>query len=1208
MPLRPAGSIGRSPFTHQPAEVPITLPENPLRQRVLAAARKVASPSLKRVARRLGGVPLVNYERRGLTPELTVVMPVYNVADYLRQALDSALTQSLHNLELIAVDDGSTDGCLQILREYERKDPRVRVFTQVNSGQGPARNLGVSHARAEFLAFMDSDDTVPPQAFEYLVDQLRRSGSDLAVGSVRRMRHNEYIRTVWARTVHSRDRIGTTLEETPAAMQDIIACNRMFRTRFWREKVGGFRGHIAYEDHVPMLTAYVRAEKFDILSGVTYNWRIRENFTSTGQQKASLENLLDRIAVKEEAHELLQAEASPFVYDTWVGRTLEVDFPTFITHAFSASTTYRNLLSATFRTYLDRASQRALDTVTVRQKVRAVLAAEARWEDLAAADRYFTDLGFLPKTRVRDGRVIADVPDDLPFLQGIPEHFLRLSPLESHFEGVVNHVEWSPSQVAVSGWAVVRGLGITGRSADISVQLVGEDGTRLDLPVQTRPDVAANIWGVPRHAPYDGAAFTATVDLDRLPRDRTRMWFEATTSYDGASGSGMLLSRTNHSAATRVAGVRRDVDGRPGWARSAWDGARGLVLDIEPAAPTADGLTVSRGRIEGSVHPGPRVRIEALRIDSPEAPPILLSATRTPAGSLTFSDPLPTPDPDNPVLGYTLQALTPHGWIDPMITQPDETGPGPRWRAGIAGEAHLDLSPTPLEVDSVRVDDQSLVVGVRAPDLTEVQVRTIVVSTPRESLRLSEVTAGGAGEWMLRYSLIGRSLTGIARPAPSGRYLVTLDLPAGQVIAVTSAELAGQCPLRTQGELTNLRVSQLVNGLCQIFLEPALPPEALGSSGVQRLRDAYANDEVEPTDSVVFGCYRGEFATDSQLALDRALAQHAPAMTRYWGVADTSTVVPDGAVPLVVGSPAWYRAIASSRFLCNNIDFGHWLRLRPHQRYLQTFHGYPFKSMGIDFWRSKGFSDEQVDNAVAQANQEWDTILVPSEECVAYYREQYRFDGKVLVAGYPRCDALVNADSAAVRRRVLDMLGVDPGQQVVLYAPTYRDNLTTRTFAARRFDELDLDQLTARLGAGYTLLLRGHNNNQREEDRVTGRAQVLDVTDYPNINDLTLAADVAILDYSSLRFDWAITGKPMVFFIPDKEEYLGLRRPLFPYEGTAPGPWATTTTEVIQALTDLPALRRRFAAEIAAFNERFNGLHDGHATDRVLGEFFGIEV
>ncbi len=83
---------------------------------------------------------------------------------------------------------------------------------------------------------------------------------------------------------------------------------------------------------------------------------------------------------------------------------------------------------------------------------------------------------------------------------------------------------------------------------------------------------------------------------------------------------------------------------------------------------------------------------------------------------------------------------------------------------------------------------------------------------------------------------------------------------------------------------------------------------------------------MTPRDSVLFGCYRGEFANDSQLALDHALARQRPELTRYWGVADTSTVVPEGSVPLIIGSVEWYDALGASRFLCNNIDFGPYFR------------------------------------------------------------------------------------------------------------------------------------------------------------------------------------------------------------------------------------------------------------------------------------------
>jgi CDP-glycerol glycerophosphotransferase len=135
------------------------------------------------------------------------------------------------------------------------------------------------------------------------------------------------------------------------------------------------------------------------------------------------------------------------------------------------------------------------------------------------------------------------------------------------------------------------------------------------------------------------------------------------------------------------------------------------------------------------------------------------------------------------------------------------------------------------------------------------------------------------------------------------------------------------------------------------------------------------------------------------------------------------------------------------------------------------------------------------------------------------------------------------------------------------------------------------------------VLLRAHSYNLREGlSHVTGK--VWDVSAYPEINDLLLAADVAVLDYSSIRFDWLITGKPVVFFVPDLQDYLRARKGLFDFLPTAPGPLLATTAEVAEALLDLGSVVSEYAAARELFNKEFNRLHDGHATERVIDAFF----
>jgi CDP-glycerol glycerophosphotransferase len=195
------------------------------------------------------------------------------------------------------------------------------------------------------------------------------------------------------------------------------------------------------------------------------------------------------------------------------------------------------------------------------------------------------------------------------------------------------------------------------------------------------------------------------------------------------------------------------------------------------------------------------------------------------------------------------------------------------------------------------------------------------------------------------------------------------------------------------------------------------------------------------------------------------------------------------------------------------------------------------------------------------------------------------------------------ADTASVRSRVLAQLGIDEDRIVVLYAPTYRDTVATGAWSAKFFEALDLKALAGQLGDRYAVLLRAHSYNLREGlSHITGK--VWDVSAYPEINDLLMAADVAVLDYSSIRFDWLITGKPVVFFVPDLEDYLRARKGLFDFLPTAPGPLLATTAEVAEALLDLGSVVSEYAAARELFNKEFNRLHDGHATERVIDAFF----
>ncbi len=113
--------------------------------------------------------------------QVSVIIPVYNIERHLRQCLDSVTGQTLTELEIICVDDGSTDGSPEILVDYAQRDGRFQIITQPNTGPGVARNTGMDRATGEYLIFLDSDDWFEPDFLERMVAKAKETGADVTI-------------------------------------------------------------------------------------------------------------------------------------------------------------------------------------------------------------------------------------------------------------------------------------------------------------------------------------------------------------------------------------------------------------------------------------------------------------------------------------------------------------------------------------------------------------------------------------------------------------------------------------------------------------------------------------------------------------------------------------------------------------------------------------------------------------------------------------------------------------------------------------------------------------------------------------------------------------------------------------------------------------------------------------------------------------------
>jgi CDP-glycerol glycerophosphotransferase len=266
---------------------------------------------------------------------------------------------------------------------------------------------------------------------------------------------------------------------------------------------------------------------------------------------------------------------------------------------------------------------------------------------------------------------------------------------------------------------------------------------------------------------------------------------------------------------------------------------------------------------------------------------------------------------------------------------------------------------------------------------------------------------------------------------------------------------------------------------------------------------------------------------------------------------------------------------------------------------ITTFHGYPFKQMGHPHWRNLQFSRERIDTYVARTL-EWDYLVSPARYATPLLTRDFGYSGPVLEIGYPRNDVLQSTDAPKIRTATRESLGIPENVTAVLYAPTFRDYLTVDDHLAPMIDFLDAPRLARHLGDDYVVLVRGHAFNRRMPQRQHRQSNLIDVTDYPDPADLYLASDAAVLDYSSLRFDYGVTGKPMLFLVPDLQRYQETRGWLTDYEPTAPGPLLNTTEEVASALENLEDVVSSYADTYRRFRQEYLDLEDGRAAARLV--------
>ncbi len=234
--------------------------------------------------------------------KVSVIMPVYNTAAYLRQALDSICNQTLRELQIIVVDDGSTDPSPEIIREYASSDPRILALRQVNQGQGAARNHGLQKVKGEFIYFMDSDDLLDTDCLQVCYDLAIKEQLDYVTFDAKALvEHQQQVhgfdydrseaidaQRVW----DSRELLLHTLLNDSYRSS---VCLFLMRTSVVQSHAIRFPEGIIHEDNAFVLQWMLSAQKARYLPRFFFHRRVRESSTMT--QRFTMRNVQGYVTV-----------------------------------------------------------------------------------------------------------------------------------------------------------------------------------------------------------------------------------------------------------------------------------------------------------------------------------------------------------------------------------------------------------------------------------------------------------------------------------------------------------------------------------------------------------------------------------------------------------------------------------------------------------------------------------------------------------------------------------------------------------------------------------------------------------------------------------------------------------------------------------------------------------------------------------------------
>jgi CDP-glycerol glycerophosphotransferase len=1041
--------------------------------------------------------------------------------------------------------------------------------------------------------------------------------------------------------MHSRaikaKRIGTHISRSPELFWDVTVWNKLFRMSFWSAHQLSFPEVMAWEDLQTMTRAHVLATAVDVIPDPIYYWRERgKGPLSITQSRTDISNFRDRIAALLAIDGFLRDRSLTALLREHQRKALVNDLWLYVGDLSRTSEDYKREFIDLGGKYLSQVDRRVLAKLPSTHKLAYHLVRAGQLDQLLEYNTWRAEQPVKTIPVVRSfGKLRADLPFRRDRRLGVPprvyrpywrelDPFIRVEDLSRH-----------DSRLVISGCAFVPSTDITKRrhtSKIVILRPVGRRRLPIVVPAASLRHPAATSWSGQDRYSYDWAGFRCEISSRWFHFGRRWLTGEW-DCYVLVRGRGVWRPARLHSPVGGSAERPEYLQVAPGIRFGArWDQQR-LQVAVTKTPAILHGCQQAGGELQ--------IHVDVDRLDASAHAELVLVRSM---GTATRHFPATVERID----GTTARVLgaVPLRALAPVTADAEkaDTG-GAQWDLYVGGEGRERMRvafPAGQSEYRYPAGHQEIAIGRTRNGDTAIlrrDVRPVIEehawSDGRLTLRGSyPASAAGPSEAVLRRrSSTDQHVVGCDRDGD--RFVIDIPVSAmpsfgrslplrdgsweifvrragiGDELVVPGYDHARLGDLDGRRQSFGPKVYQLITSGYDaplLTVGSALKLTEHGRLPRRMLRDVYypLQQKLALRDAIVFLSWKGKQCADNPLAIAEELRRRGDDREHIWAVNDFSVPAPDGARVVLSSTEDYYEVLARSRYLIANDDMGTAYQKRDGQVYVQTWHGTPLKRIGFDIGQPRFISGTRYFDVLAGDVAKWDLLISPNPFSTQIMRRAFRYEGEILESGYPRNDLLHSGDADCAAADVRRRLGLADGKRVVLYAPTWRDNQYYAS-GRYRFDfRLDLDRAWQELGGDHVFLIRGHHHMAEDVPSGTRPDFAINVTAYPDISQLLLVTDILVTDYSSVMFDFAPTGRPMLFFTYDLEQYRDdLRGFYFDFEAEAPGPLLASSDDVIAAIADIAAVSAQHRASYEKFRAKFCPLDDGKAAARACDRIFG---